>query len=315
MATVLARRVIEQLPAESSELYLDVDATDDPCHGQQEFEFYNGHYGNHCFLPLHLHITGSDRRQWLLASLLRPGKASYRDGLFSLLRRAIRLIRERFPKTRIVLRADAGFGYYDTLAFCEKYGVEYLLGLQTNRKLTRLSERVQATLRLRHETAGDGGREYGQFEYKAKTWPQMRKVVAKSEFTLGKLNTRYVVTSLDGAPEQLYLLYCERGDRENRIKELKLDLYSGRTSCHRFTANSLRLLLHNAASVLLTVVQAAAKGTEYARAQVSTLRVRLFKVAARVIQTCRRVCVHLPTSYPEKAVWFHLNRNLSQLVT
>jgi hypothetical protein len=315
MAKVLARKVIERIPAGSDVLYLDVDATDDPCHGQQEFGFYNGHYGNHCYLPLHLHVTGADGRQWLLASVLRPGRASYKVGLFSLLRRAIRLLRERFPDAIIVLRADAGFGFFDTMAFCEQQGVDYLLGTQTNERLATLSTPVQIDVCLKYRWEGDGCREYGQFDYKARTWPHKRKVVVKAEITLGKLQARYVVTSLDGSPKDLYLLYCERGDRENRIKELKLDLFSGRTSCHRFIANMMRLLMHTAAALLMSVIQTAAQGTQYARAQVSTLRQRVLKVAVRVVQTCRRVCLQLPTSYPDKAAWVHINHKLSSLVT
>jgi len=315
LAMVIARSVIRQLPANSDVIYLDVDATGDPCHGQQELSFYSGHYGNHCYAPLHLHVTGADARQWLLASVLRPGTASYKVALFSMLRRAVLLLRERFPNAKIILRADAGFGFHDTLAFCEQYKVDYLLGTQSNEQLATLSTPVQIDVCLKYRWEGDGCREYGQFNYKARTWPHYRKVVIKAEITLGKLQARYVVTNLDGSPEELYLLYCERGDRENRIKELKLGLFSGRTSCHRFKANMLRLQLHTAAALLMSVIQMAAHGSQYASAQVPTIRQRLLKVAARVEQTCRRVWLHLPTSYPDKSVWIHINHKLASLVT
>jgi hypothetical protein len=300
------------LPADTQEVILDVDATDDPCHGQQELEFFNGYYDTHCYLPLHLHLTGPEGRQWLLASLLRPGNASYRDGLLGLLRRAVRLLRARFPTVKIVLRADAGFGYADVLAFCEAQELEYVLGLTGNKRLAVLSTPVQMDACLKYKWAGNGCREFAEFGYKAGSWPHLRRVVVKAEITQGKLNPRFVVTNLMGTPEQLYLFYCERGDRENRIKEVKLDLASGRTSCHRFVANPMRLLLHTAACVLMTGLQAAASGTRYATAQIGTFRLRLLKVAARVVESCRRVWVHLSSSYVDKRTWAHLNRRLSQ---
>jgi len=311
MGLALARRVIAQLPAGTEEVVLDVDATDDPCHGQQEFEFFNGYYDNHCYLPLHVHLTGPDGRQWPLASLLRPGNASYRTGLFSLLRRAVRLLRARFPDVRIVLRADAGFGYGDVLSFCEAHSLDYLLGLTSNNRLAVLSTPVQMDACLKYRWEGDGCREFAEFCYKAKSWPAERRVVAKAEITGGALNPRYVVTNLTGAPEQLYRRYCGRGEQENRIKEIKLDLASGRTSCHRFAANQMRLLLHTAACVLMTALQEAAHGTVYARAQVGTFRLRLLKVAARVVESCRRVRLYLSSSYADQPTWFHLNRRLS----
>lgn len=315
MAKALALCVIGQLPADETTLYLDVDATDDPCHGQQELELFNAHYGNHCYLPLLLYVTASDGRQWLLGSVLRSGKASYRHGLFSLLRMAVHIIRERFPEVKIVLRADAGFGYWDTLELCERIGIDYLLGLSVNSRLTVLSTSVQMDTCLKYKWVGDGCREYGEFQYKAGKWRHARKVVVKAEITGDKLHARYVVTNLEGTPEKLYALYCERGDRENRIKELKLDLASGRTSCHRFLANQMRLLMHAAAATLMTVVQCAAEGTRLAGAQVGTLRLRILKVAARVMQSCRRILFKLPTSFPDKEAWIAINHRLSQMVT
>jgi hypothetical protein len=312
MGMALAQRVIAQLPADTKEVILDVDATDDPCHGQQEGECFNGYYDTHCYLPLHLHLTGPDGQQRLLASLLRPGNAAYHDGLFGLLRRAVRLVRARFAKVQIVLRADAGFGYADVLAFCEAQGLDYVLGLKSNARLAVLCTPVQMDACLKYRWAGEGCREFAEFAYKAGSWPHLRRVVVKAEITQGELNPRFVVSNLMGPPEQLYQFYCERGDQENRIKELKLDLVSGRTSCHRFVANQMRLLLHAAACVLLATLQAAAAATRLAQAQIGTLRLRVLKVAARVVESCRRVWFHLSSSYVDKRTWAHLNRRLSQ---
>lgn len=323
MATAMAQRVVAQLPADTRSVILDVDATDDPCHGQQELEFFNRYYDAHCYLPLHLYVTGPDKKQRLLGSLLRPGNASYRLGLLGMLRRAVKLLHARFPGLRILVRADAGFGYADVMGFCEKHDLRYLLGLTSNKRLAVLSTPVQMRAAVRHGRHGfdgwtgpeDGCRLLDEFGYKADTWPHKRRVVVKVEVTQGKLNPRYVVTDLRGTPEKVYDFYCERGDRENRIKELKLDLGSGRTSCHRFAANQARLLLHTGACILWQTVQEAASGTRWSTAQIGTLRLRLLKVAARVVETCRRIWLHLPTSYPNQDVWAHLHRRLCVEVT
>jgi hypothetical protein len=321
MGKAIARSVVAQLPETTQCVILDVDATDDPCHGQQQFEFFNRYYDTHCYLPLHLYVTGPDKKQRLMASLLRPGNASYRTGLFGMLRLAVRILKARFPKLRIILRADAGFGYGDVLAFCEAYDVRYVLGLPGNSRLAVLSTPVQMRAAVRHGRYGYDGwtgeecRLFDEFRYKAGPWPHARRVVAKVEVTQGKLNPRYVVTDLRGTPEKVYNFYCVRGDCENRIKELKLDLSSGRTSCHKFLANQARLLLHTAACVLMQAIQCAAVGTEWATAQVGTLRLRLLKVAARVVESCRRVWVHLSSSHPNQGPWRHLHRRLCIEVT
>jgi hypothetical protein len=315
MAIALAERVIARLPLETKEVVLDVDATDDPCHGQQELEFFNGYYDHHCYVPLLVHLTGPDGQQRLLGSMLRPGNASYKRGLFGMLRRAVRLLRVRLPDVKIVLRADAGFGYYDVLHFCERHGVDYVLGLKTNRRLAVLSTPVQMEACSYFRSKGNDYRIFAEFAYKAGSWKNLQRVLVKSEITLGKLNTRFVVTNLTQFPAEIYQFYCARGEQENRIKELKLDLESGRTSCHRFFANQMRLLLHTAACMLMSVLQEAASGTIYAKAQIGTFRLRVLKVAARVVESCRRIRFHLSASYADQATWFHLNRRLAQATT
>ncbi len=311
MAIAMAEQVIAQLPPNSRRVILDVDATSDPCHGQQELEGFNGFYDTHCYLPLLLYITGPDGRQRLLASMLRPGKAGWSMGLFGMLQRAIAILRKQLPDVKIILRADAGFGYGELIDFCVAQEIDFVFGLRGNRRLATLSTSVQIWAALKYKWAGDGCREYDEFRYKAGSWPSCRRVIVKAEITRGELNPRFLVTSLRWKPEKVYLFYCERGDRENRIKELKLDLSSGRTSCHRFWANQFRLLLHTGAYVLMQTLQEAAAGTEWENAQVATIRTRLLKIAARVVESCRRLCFHLPTSCPVQPIWFHLNRRLT----
>ena len=227
MAKRMAQRVISRLGLGTRRVILDVDPTDAPCHGQQEFEFFNGHYGEHCYLPLHVHITGDDGRQRILGSLLRPGNSSATRGLRGVLRIAVRLLRKRVPNARIILRADSAFGVCAVLEMCDELGID----------------------------------------------------------------------------EDVYEFYCAGGEQENRIKEMKLDLSSGRTSCCRFLANQFRLLMHTAACMLMCVLQDALAGTRWAKAQIGTLRARLLKVGARIAETTRKIWFHLPSSFPEQDAW------------
>ena len=304
MAEAMARRVISGLGDKTSRIIIDVDPTVDPAHGQQEFEYFNGHYGCHCFLPVMIHITGDDGVQRIIASVLRAGNSGATRGLRSILRIAVRLLRERVPDARIILRADSAFGVCDVLDFCEDMGIDYILGMKANNPLHRLSSHVQMDAALKYKWEGNGTREYGSVLYKAGSWRHARRVVVKAEITQGDLNPRFVVTTLEDLDdEQAYEFYCARGEQENRIKEMKLDLNSGRTSCHSFLVNQFRLLLHTAACMIMVVLQDALAGTKWAHAQVGTLRARLLKVGARVVETARKIWFHLPSSFPAQDAW------------
>jgi hypothetical protein len=304
MAVAMAWKVISRLPVGTSRVIIDVDPTEDPCHGQQEFEFFNGHYGCHCYLPVHIHITGEDGRQRIIGSVLRPGNSGATKGLYSILRIAIRLIRRRLPNAQIILRADSAFGVCDVLDFSEDMGIEYILGMKGNSVLSGLTAAVQMDACLKYKWERNGCREYGSVPYRAGSWRHDRRVVVKAEITQGELNPRFVVTSLEGMSDvEAYKFYCARGEQENRIKEMKLDLASGRTSCHSFLANQFRLLLHTAACMLMGVLQESLAGTRWSKAQIGTLRTRLLKVGARVIQTARKIWFHLPSSFPAQDAW------------
>jgi hypothetical protein len=316
MGVVVAERVIAQLPAETGRVVLDIDATEDPCHGQQEFEFFNGFYDSHCYLPLLVYITDESGRQRLLSVLLRSGKAG-NSGVHGLVRRAVSLVRARFPAIDIVLRADAGFGNDKMLRLCDKLRIGYVLALSGNRRLHTLSSQIQMQACCKYTFAKDEWQDdvcrvFGLIDYKAGPWDKKRPVVVKAEITQGALNPRFVVTNQDCTdPAALYAFYCARGDRENRIKEFKLDLAGGRTSCHRFLANQGRVLLHAAAAVLMETIKAAAAGTCYANAQASTLRLRLIKLGARVVETTRKIWLHMSSSYPDKEVWMAVRMALT----
>lgn len=314
----IAGQVVAQLPASTRRVILDVDAMEDPCHGQQEFEGFNAYYDSHCYLPLLLYVTDETGRQYLLSVVLRPGKCAPTAGVIGLVRQAVHLLRGRFGDIEIVLRADSGFGCNKVLRFCRNLGLRFLLGLPTNRRVRTLATSIlmDACIKysqLKYMPKAPICREFGTIDYKAGTWSHKETVVVKAEVTQAELNPRYVVTDLPCSdPEAIYALYCERGDRENRIKEFKLDMFGGRTSCHRFLANQFRVLLHAAAMVLMEVVQRAVGGTGLAKAQAGTLRLKLLKVGARIVETCRRVWVHMSSSYPHKGIW---QRAYAALVT
>lgn len=312
MGLEMARVVVRQLPSDTKQVTLDIDATNDPCYGQQELCLFDGHYGNYCYLPLYVHITDETGRQQLLGTLLRSACGRSTKGVMSLVRLCVSVVRERFPKARIVLRGDCGFGYGRLMNWCDANGIDYVFAYQCNKVTARIFLALQMDVAVNHRIYGDGHREYQEHIYKGKTWSRERRLIAKVEANKGVIDTRLVVTSdTVKSMEGVYKWYTERGDRENRIKEMKLDLSSGRTSCHRFLANQFRLLLHTAACVLMGILQHALLGTKWERSQVGTLRLRLLKVGARVVQSCRKVWFHLPTAFPDIECWIHLQKALS----
>jgi len=322
MGEALMATAVTQLPRDTRRVVIDVDPTDDPCHGEQQLAFFNGFYDEHCFLPLQVTVQGDGGRQWPAAALLRAGTAGPTVGLASVLRPLVRAIRDRCPQARIELRADSSFGCDAVLRLCHALDLDYTLGLKSNAVLERLSACVKARLAAEvaaaraaapdEPRAGDGLRLYQLFPYQAGPWAGWERVVLRAEWTQGTYNPRFIVTNrVDLTGHEAYAHYCGRGECENRIKEFKLDLAGGRTSCHRFLANQARLLFHLAAALLLAVLQEALAGTQYATAQIGTLRTRVLKVGAKVVQTCRRVWFHLPTSFPAQDIWARLCQQLT----
>jgi hypothetical protein len=313
----VGRVVLEQVPADTEEVILEVDATDDPCHGQQQLQLFNGYYDKHCYVPLLVHLVEPSGRRHLLFALLRPGNASSGKGLFGTMREAIRLVRERLgKKVRIVVRADSGFGSGKFMDFLTSQKVDFVLGLPKNVTLSEKAIPAHMRAAVAYRFKGNGYRVFDEFRYIAKkNWTVERRVVVKVEITQGELNPRYVVTSLEGGSAQdIYGFYCARGEQENRIKEFKLDMDSGRTSCSRFDANRFRLLTHTAAYALLNGVRGLLSETEWKNTQMGILRLRLLKVGARVVESARKVWFHLPTSYPNQREWEYLFEKL-RLVT
>jgi hypothetical protein len=317
MAERLAEAVIDRhrrrLGRRCRRITLDFDPTDDPTHGQQELSFFHGYYDTYCYLPLVGTIAFNDEvEQYLLCAVLRPGNSAAHVGLIAILERVLAKLRTAFPKARLRVRLDGGFGAPAVLDFLDAAGVEYVVGLAGTKPLKQRARRALGSARRQFREQGETVSVFGDTLFKTKTtWPQRRRVIYKAEVVQlpgrePKDNIRFVVTNLAQRPEAVYRIYTGRGDPENRIKELKNDLAMDRTSCSRFLANQLRVLLTAAAYVLMQELRLQARHTDCARAQVSTLRLRLLKLAAWVEVSVRRVVVHLPRSFPARTAWMRI---------
>jgi Transposase DDE domain group 1 len=306
----------QRLHSRARLITIDLDSTDDPTHGQQEFAFFNRYYDTWCYLPLVATVTfNAEPEQYLVAALLRPGTGAPTRGVRGLLRRLLAKLRGAFPEARLRVRLDAGFATARLLDFLDGEAVEYLVALPGNRRLEKRARRLRGRARRQARATGHTVPLFAETRYAAKTWGVQRRVLIKAEVLIypgrpPKDNVRFVVTNLPHSPARAYALYCGRGDMENRLKELQHGLASDRTSCSRFAANQFRLLLAAVAYVLFQALRWQARGTSYARAQVSTLREQLIKVAVWVQRSVRRVVLHLPRAFPWQRPWRQVARAL-----
>ena len=295
IAAALVDQFLAAHPEPPAHLILDFDATDDPVHGHQEGRSFHGYYDHYCFLPLYV-FCGDE----LVTAYLRPSRIDACKHARALLRLLVRRLRAAWPDVKITLRADSGFCRWRLMRWCDSHGVGYVLGLARNVALERQAADAIAQAERRFGRTGQPQRIFASFGYAAGTWDRPRRVIVKAEHNAQGPNPRFLVVNVPGDPRELYEdVYCQRGEMENRIKEQQLDLFAGRTSCHRFLANQFRLLLSAAAYVLVQALRRTAlAGTGWARAQAGTIRLRLLKVAARVVVSARRVVFHLASSYP-----------------
>jgi hypothetical protein len=308
MSGVFVDQFIASYSKPPKEIILDFDATDDAVHGNQESKFFHGFYNHYCFLPLYVFCDGR-----LLCAYLRPSRidaAKHSRGILKLL---VRRIRKSWPRVRIIFRADSGFCRWKTLKYCDKHDIGYVVGLATNERLKPIAEPFMVVAEKLFEASGEKQRNFHEFTYGAKSWDRERRVILKAEHLSQGANARFVVTNLDDLPETIYdTIYTQRGEMENRIKEQQLYLFADRTSCTKFVANQLRLLLASAAYVLIEHLRREGlKGTDLAAARVDTIRLKLLKVAARVVVSVRRVVLHLCSSYPYRPL---LSRLVERLV-
>jgi len=301
--TLLVEIFLEAHRKPPEEIVLDLDATDTPLHGQQEARFFHGYYNHYCYLPLY--IFSGDH---LLCARLRPSNQDASAGSLPEVERMVLQIRARWPQVRIVLRADSGFCREELMAWCETHRVHYVLGLARNSRLRRKIVRPLREAKREHQRTGKAARVFTEFFYRTRSsWSRSRRVVAKAEHLAKGENPRFVVTSLgaqDWPAQTLYeQLYCARGEMENRIKE-QLSLFSDRLSSETLRANQLRLYFSSLAYVLVHALRRLAlSGTEWATAQVHTIRLRLLKLAAEVRLTARRIWVRYSRAYPWKTLF------------
>jgi len=296
----LVETFIASFDTPPKKLVLDFDATDDAVHGKQEGRFFHGYYDHYCFLPLYVFCG-----ERLLVSYLRPSKIDGAKHAWAILALLVKKLRQSWPEVRIIFRGDGGFCRHKMLGWCERKDVGYIVGLAKNKRLNGLAAAWMEAAQTGFEASGLKQRLFGEFTYAAGTWKTERRVIARIEHAAKGANPRYIVTNLEGDGQGLYeKLYCARGDMENRIKEQQLDLFADRTSCHKWWPNQFRMLLSSLAYTLLeTVRRIGLNGSQMARAQCGTIRLKLLKIGAVIIRNTRRVRVHLSTACPDKALF------------
>jgi hypothetical protein len=286
------------------EIILDLDATDDPVHGEQEGRFFHGYYDCYCYLPLYVFCG-----RHLLASKLRVASIDAAAGAVDEVGRIVAHIRERWPNVRILVRADSGFAREEMMAWCEANGVHFLFGLAKNPRLIGEIASEMAKAEAKSRRTGKPARYFKDFRWTTlDSWSRKRRVVGKAEFTAGEANPRFVVTSLKRSEcKAKYLyekVYCARGEMENRIKECQLDLYADRTSTATMRANQLRLWFASMAYVLMCAVRRIGlHHTPFAKASCGTLRLKLFKIGALVRISVRRIKVAMASSCTVAGTW------------
>lgn len=314
MSAVLVETFIASHQEPPREIVLDFDATDDAVHGKQIGRFFHGYYDHYCFLPLYV-FCGDH----LLAAYLRPSNIDGAKHARAILKLLVRRLRQVWPDVKIIVRADSGFCRWRMMRWCDRHRVHYVLGLAKNAALERMSEYAMLKGRLTFEEHGQKARVFDELTYAAASWDRTRRVILRYEHDAQGANPRYVVTSLPKDDEHdgqaLYeKTYCARGECENRIKEQQLDLFAGRTSCHAFLSNQLRVLLSAAAYVLFDHLRRAGlAGTELQEAQAGTIRLKLLKIGARVKQSVRRIVLHLSSGFPLQELFTQLARKLTAL--
>ena len=300
---LLTTMFLESQEVAPERIVLDLDATDLPLHGHQEERFFHGYYDHYCYLPLYI-FSG----EHLLCARLRSASEDGAAGSVAEVERIVKQIRAKWCGVQIIVRADSGFCRDELMDWCERNQVDYVLGVSRNTRLERRIAKALQKARGRFAVTGEATRTFVEFYYRTqKSWSRRRRVVAKAEWLEKGANPRFVVTTLGPrewhAPALYEKLYCERGEAENRIKE-QLSLFAGRVSAESMKANQLRVYFAGIAYVLMTGLRRLGlQGTKMARAQATTIRLRLLKIGARIRITARKVWLSMASSYPWPALY------------
>ncbi|MCW5738468.1 MAG: IS1380 family transposase [Enhydrobacter sp.] len=299
IANLLVDLFVEAHRRAPRQIVIDLDATDDPLHGHQEGRFFHGYYDNYCYLPLYVTCG-----RHLLAAKLRPANADGAAGAEVELARIVGRIRAKWPRVRILVRADSGFTREWLMAWCETNGVDYVLGLARNDRLAAEIQWHLERARMESERTGAPARRFKDFQWTTLgSWSRRRRVVAKAEWTKDEANPRFIVTSLGrDEVEGRYLyekIYCARGDMENRIKECQMDMFADRTSAATMRANQLRLWLSAMAYVLLCALRRIGlRHTRFAKASCGSIRLALLKIGAVITTSVRRIKIAMASGCP-----------------
>lgn len=302
MCKAIVEQFINSYSLPPQELILDFDPTDNEVHGHQEGSHYHGYYQHFCFLPLKVYCGHR-----LLVSYLRPSNIDSAKHAWAILSLLVKRFRQVWPHVKIIFRGDGAFCRDKIMRWCEKNNVGYIIAIGKNKRLIDKAKGLIVRAEQDFENTEQKQRLFDQIYYAAKSWNIERKVVVKAEHNEKGPNPRFIVTNLDGLPQYLYDTgYCKRGDMENRIKELKLDCSSNRNSCHRYLANQFRLLLSASAYILIEGLRRIALSkTHLAKAQCSTIRLSLLKIAAMVIRKSNQVRFILSAHFPNKDIFNH----------
>jgi hypothetical protein len=312
IAALLVTLCLESYAERPTRMIIDLDATHDPIHGEQEGRHFHGYYDCYCYLPLYI-FAG----RHLLAAKLRTADKDAADGAKEEIARIVAHIRARWPEVEIILRADSGFARDDLMAWCEENGVEYIFGLAKNERLVKAIRRELAHARRTSRRTKQAARRFKILEdwETRESWSLPRRVIAKAEWTQDEANPRFLVTSLNWTDDARYLyedLYCARGDMENRIKECQTDMFAGRTSAASMRANQLRLWFAAFAYVLICALRRIGlSGTVMAVATCGTIRLKLLKIGALVVTSVRRIKIAMASSCPYQSIFAHAHEGLS----
>jgi hypothetical protein len=283
---------------------LDFDSTEDPTHGEQEWSYYHGYYGQHIYHPL---LVFDGHSGHLITTLLRAGNTHASHSCVALLKRIVGRLRQRWPGVAIEIRADAGFAVPAIYDYCEHEGISYTIALITNERLKEMAEDLLEAATEEHQRTAQKVRLFGEDLYGAASWEKKRRVLYKAEAMDKGTNRRFVLTTRHDEPKELYEFYARRGESENWIKDFKLHIRADRLSCHRFVANQFRLLLHAAAYWLMDALRRKLIESGARRMQLDTLRLSLIKIGGRVKELVTKVRLHLASGHPGQPLWHALS--------
>jgi hypothetical protein len=305
---------IQRQPRQPQRIVLDLDATDDPLHGHQEGRFFHGYYDEYCYLPLYIFID-----EQLLCVRLRQSNIDASEGAREEVERIVQRLRRVWPEAEILLRADSGFCRDEIMSWCEDNRVGYAFGLARNSRLEKKIRKALRKAQRQHVETGKPARVFVEFSYRTRqSWSRRRRVVAKAEYTSKGENPRFVVTSLEAEQMDARSLYedfyCARGEMENRIKEQQLGLFADRTSTALMRSNQIRLYFSGIAYCLMQALrELGLAGTEMAKAQCQTIRLRLLKIGARVRITARKLWISMASGHPAQALFAQVYTKLQQM--